>query len=258
MPSRLTDDLWLAAHDSVNGKPTIGDWPLGVGLATGLLAELVHGRFLELREGELFRTGAALPDDPALRPLLVTMETEERNWPPPQPGPSTQAWAHARAQIQHTHAWTQSPQHGWRPLPVSEEEQRRRGHELGTWMSYLAYERAEGRVIDRLARAGLVKREQRRRLFRNPTVRYVPYDSVVAGTPANTINTAMQRGLKLSTSELFFAGLLLATGLHLHALATLTPAEHFLLSQRLKQGLDPMSRELLRAAHAAVGDAAMR
>jgi hypothetical protein len=40
----LTDDLWLAAHDSVNGKPQIGDWPLGVGLATGLLAELVHGK----------------------------------------------------------------------------------------------------------------------------------------------------------------------------------------------------------------------
>lgn len=45
-PPRLTDDLWLAAHGSVNGRPSIGDWPLGVGLATGLLAELVHDREL--------------------------------------------------------------------------------------------------------------------------------------------------------------------------------------------------------------------
>ena len=43
-PPRLTDDLWLAAHDCVTDKPWIGDWPLGVGLATGLLTELVHDR----------------------------------------------------------------------------------------------------------------------------------------------------------------------------------------------------------------------
>ena len=84
-PTRLTDDLWLAAHDGVKGARLIGDWPLGVGLATGLLAELVHGGFLELRDGELFRTAAELPDDPALRPLLIKMEAEEQTWPPPAP-----------------------------------------------------------------------------------------------------------------------------------------------------------------------------
>lgn len=38
-PTWLTDDLWLAAHDGVKGARLIGDWPLGVGLAAGLLAD---------------------------------------------------------------------------------------------------------------------------------------------------------------------------------------------------------------------------
>ena len=36
-PTRLTDDLWLAAHDSLRGTSEIGDQALGVGLATGLV-----------------------------------------------------------------------------------------------------------------------------------------------------------------------------------------------------------------------------
>ncbi len=46
--------------------------------------------------------------------------------------------------------------------------------------------------------------------------------------------------------------------LHHHALATLTPHERSQLADELKRGLDDMSRELLRAADAAVGEAAMR
>jgi hypothetical protein len=94
-PTRLTDDLWLTAYDSVSGRPRIGDWPLGVGLATGLIAEVIDGRFVELREGELFRTGAAPPDDPALGPVLVKMQAEEhdRTVPAPSAMASRHAWA---------------------------------------------------------------------------------------------------------------------------------------------------------------------
>src|SRR4051794_40835542 len=83
--SRLADELWLSAHDSVNGKSTIGDWPLGVGLAAGLLAELVSGGSIEVRRGELFRTMQVPPDDPALYQLLVTMRAEEQSWPATAP-----------------------------------------------------------------------------------------------------------------------------------------------------------------------------
>ncbi|GIE99476.1 hypothetical protein Ari01nite_69410 [Paractinoplanes rishiriensis] len=134
-----------------------------------------------------------------------------------------------------------------------------RGHDLGVWLSYLAYEqRAERLVIDRLERAGLVQRQGHTRLFRSPVVRFVPCDSAVSGNPANGITTAIQRGYSLNGRELVLAGLFLATGLHHHALATLSLHERSVLADQLGQGLDPMSRELLSAADAAIGEAAMR
>lgn len=260
--SRLTDALWLAAHDSVKGKPSIGAWPLGVGLATGLLAELVHGRCLQLHRGELFRTATA-PDDPALGPLLIKMQTEEQS--PPSPAKSVRAQARAPedgryAPVHGGRGWPRPTREGWSPSPVRKEDgHASRGHQLRTWVSYLAYERrAEELVIDRLSGAGLVRQEQHQRLLGGATVRFVPYDSVVAGTPASAINSAVQRGDTLPESQLFLAGLFLATGLHHQALATLTSLERNVLSYQLGRRLDPMSRELLKAADAAVGEAAMR
>ena len=269
-PTWLTDDLWLAAHDGVNGARLIGDWPLGVGLATGLLAELVNASFLELRDGELFRTTAVLPEDPALRPVLIKMEVEEQNWTPLELSPSRAA-VQATVRARDDEGWgpRASERGGW-PPPASvaqETRHRQRGHELSVWMAYLAYEgRAEARVLDRLSRTGLVRREERRRLFGGMTQRYVPHDSNVSGTPANTITNAVKNGRPLPWSEVFLAGLFLATGLHHHALATLSPYERSLLARQIEQGLTDdgkprlkeMSRELLRAADAAVGEAAMR
>jgi hypothetical protein len=293
-PSRLTNELWLAAHDSTTGRTWVGARPLAVGLATGLLAELVHDGFLKLQNGTLFRTSETPPDDPALGPLLVKMQAEERSrLPPPSPvrtgvpegrghsaplrdtnapdwSPSRETldWPSSVSNAQdrpssarHLRDWP-PPAQGWSSPPHAVPEQTRhstRGHELSTWMSYLADEqRAEMRVIDRLARAGLVRQEQHRRVFGGITVRYVPYDSVVSGNPANTITSAIVRGRHLPCSQLFLAGLFLATGLHHHALATLTPSERSELAGQLGRHLDEPSRELLRAADTAVGEAAMR
>ncbi|GAA4731240.1 GPP34 family phosphoprotein [Phytohabitans rumicis] len=258
-PTWLTDNLWLAAHDSVNGKPHIGEWPLAVGLATGLLAELVHDQYCELRQGELFRTIAELPDDPALAPLLIKMAAEEQTWPTPPPTARIQA----RAPVAAEQSWGRPPTaprgRAWPPPAQAENRHRQRGHDLGEWLSYLAYEkRAEERVIDRLSRTGLIRRDERRRLLGGTKVRYVPYDSIATGTPANAISDAVQRDRALSPSELLLAGLFLVTGLHHYALSTLTPAERTQLTRQLGAGLDPMSRELLKAADVAVGEAAMR
>jgi hypothetical protein len=262
--SWLTNALWLAAHDSVNGKPAIGAWPLGVGLATGLLAELVHGHFLQLHRGALFRT-ASVPNDPALRPLLVKMEAEEQS--SPSPAELVQAQGRASdgggrsAPVRAGQDWPAAGdrQHWHAPGVRAEHQHSSRGHQLRDWVSYLAYERrAEELVIDRLASAALVRQEQHQRLLGGVTVRYVPYDSVVAGTPASAINAAVKRGDTLSESQLFLAGLFLATGLHHQALATLTSTERLVLSYQLGRRLDPMSRELLKAADTAVGEAAMR
>ena len=265
-PTWIADDLWLAAHDGVKAARLIGDWPLGVGLASGLLAELVHGRFLELRDGELFRTAAELPDDPALRPLLVKMEAEEQTWPQP---PSVPPRVRSAARAHDDQGWgPRASQRGGWPSPVRQETRHRlRGHQLDKWMAYLAYEqRAEARVVDRLSRTGLVRREERRRLFGGGTARYVPCDSNASGSPANAITQAVQHGRPLPWSGAFLTGLFLATGLHHHAFATLSSHERSLLGRLIKTGLTDtdvpgikaMLRELLRAADAAVGEAAMR
>lgn len=268
-PTWLTDDLWLAAHDGVKGARLIGDWPLGVGLAAGLLAECVHRGFLELREGELFRRAAELPEDPALRPVLVKMEAEEQSWPAAPSPPLPPAWARAAGRIRDDDGWgpRASERDAW-PLPVQPETRHRlRGHDLGVWLAYLAYDgRAEARVVDRLSRTGLVQREERRRLFGGTTVRHVPRNSYASGSPANTITNAVQNGRVLPWPKVFLAGLFLATGLHHHALATLSPSERAQLARQIEEGLhddhephlNAMSRELLRAADAAVGEAAMR
>ena len=230
-PTRLTDDFWLVAYDNVVGRPRISDWPLGVGLATGLMAELVGGGFLELRGGELFRT-SELPDDRALRPVLAKMEQEEH-----------EQWAAVRV-----------PSPSW-----ARHRHSRPGHNVRRWLSYLAYaNRAESQVVERLSRAGLIRREERRRLWRPPSVRHVPFDSVAAATPSTAINTAVQRGLALTYRQLVLAGLFLATGLHCHAMATLTPSQRARLAAMLRDGLDGTSQELLRTADAVIGDAAMR
>jgi hypothetical protein len=64
---------------------------------------------------------------------------------------------------------------------------------------------------------GLVRRQERRRLLGGATASYVPYDSVAAATPASMISIAVRNGRALSVSQLFLAGLFLATGLHHHA-----------------------------------------
>nr|WP_221383162.1 GPP34 family phosphoprotein [Actinoplanes polyasparticus] len=276
-PARLTDDLWLAAHDGVRGRLQVNDRTLGVGLATGLLAELVHGGHLELHDGVLIRT-AAPTDDLALRPVLIQMEAEEADlaaarpvaprasppnvffgdWPA-QPGyglgrpPATMSGHQREAE----------PSGTWSPHP-GPARHTRPGHDLGTWLAYLSYDRrAERLVIERLSRMGLAKREERSRWLRRPVVAYVPCDSVTAANPANKISTAVQNRRRmdwrrLDGTQLCLAGLILATGLHHHAFATLDAADRSYLTGEIRDRLDEPTRTLLRAADAAVGEAAMR
>ena len=277
-PTGLTDDLWLAAHDSVTGRAQVGEWALGVGLATGLFAELVHGSFIELHDGEFFRTAAGLPDDPALRSLLAKMQAEEPSQPPVLPPPRASVPVQAEhspywpAQAHHyqpspwpaSHDWPSREQPAAPPVHrrrVGQEEARhsRHGHDLRTWLSYLAYDgRAEQRVIERLARRGLIRRDKQHRLLRRPTTYWVPCDSVAAATPANMISTAVQNQRRLDRTQLCLAGLILATGLHHHALATLDQRDRSRLNDELQQRLDAPTRELIHTADITVADAAIR
>lgn len=290
-PGRLTDDFWLTAHDSVRSRPLIGELPLGYGLAAGLLAELLQDGHLRLRDGQLFRTEGKRCNDPALQPLLAKMAAEERHAEPDSPAPRP------RTPVDRHPGWDRTPTRDatgkhvtaedsrTRPINVPEtqpwpgmhadhsrrpkhhragNELRTPGHDLGDWLSYLAYDgRAEKQVIDRLASCGLAKRQEFKRFLSGATVRYVPYDSVAAGSPATRLRIAVQNDHRLNVhrldqEQLLLAGLFLATGLHHQALATLSASERAHLTDELKNGLGPTARQLLRAVDAAVGEAAMR
>jgi hypothetical protein len=62
-PLPLTDDLWLAAHDTVNGKSRLTPRTLGIGLAAGLIAELLFWQNLVLERGKLYLLNSPAPPD---------------------------------------------------------------------------------------------------------------------------------------------------------------------------------------------------
>jgi Golgi phosphoprotein 3 (GPP34) len=60
---RLADDLWLLAHHEVTGRPHLRPRQLGLGLAGGLLAELMTGPHpaIRLRHGGLLEICPEVP-----------------------------------------------------------------------------------------------------------------------------------------------------------------------------------------------------
>lgn len=218
----LTDDFWLAAHDTVSGKPRMAAGPLGTGLATGLLAELLFTGHIAVSKSLLYVQFAPSPEDPALVPIVAQLDEEDR---------------------------------GRRQLARGAHEQS--GQDLYEWIRYLAIEdRAAQLVTNRLSQRGSVTLEQRRKLFGGSTSRFVPRDSYVSGVPTSRIITGLQRRERLDLQTLVLAGLYLATGLHQQALESLTPSDRAELAGQLK-GMNPMLRELLRAAEQIVGEAVM-
>jgi hypothetical protein len=79
---RLTDDLYLICFAEQTGRAVVTDAVAGLGLAGGLLAELVLGGHLLVRDGLLFpATGVAPPSDLPLWEVLHAVAGQRR----PQP-----------------------------------------------------------------------------------------------------------------------------------------------------------------------------
>jgi Golgi phosphoprotein 3 (GPP34) len=64
---RIADDLYLMAHHEVSGKPFLLPRPLGLGLAGGLLAELMLGGGITWWHDGTIVPGWAVPADPVAR-----------------------------------------------------------------------------------------------------------------------------------------------------------------------------------------------
>ncbi|AGZ42401.1 GOLPH3/VPS74 family protein [Actinoplanes friuliensis] len=204
----LADDLYLAAHDNARGRCLLSPATLGLGLAAGLLAELVLWRRLEIQDAGL-------------------TVVDER--------PTAEAATSAVL-----------------------EQLLREGHhrQVRDWIAFLATGVATELVERRLARAGLVKRHEKRGLL-GTKVRFVPTDLTVAGWPGTRIRIAATRGELLDSPDLVLTGLVLATGLDQHVLVTLEAAEREHLFGQLRRRLPVMLQHLVGQAEAAVGDAVM-
>jgi hypothetical protein len=134
----------------------------------------------------------------------------------------------------------------------------REGHHRAVrdWIAFLATGIAADLVERRLARAGLVHRQEKRGLL-GTKVAFVPADSMIAGWPATRVRTYVGRGEMLDVPDLVLAGLILATGLDQHVFITLGTRGRGQLFDQLRRRLPAMLQELVGHAEAAVGDAVM-
>jgi hypothetical protein len=78
---RIADDLYLAAHDERTGRPALKGRPLGIGLAGGLLAELLLGGSISLQGDGTITAHRRLPADELGRRVLDQIAAEDEPHP---------------------------------------------------------------------------------------------------------------------------------------------------------------------------------
>ncbi|GLY06322.1 MULTISPECIES: GPP34 family phosphoprotein [Actinoplanes] len=141
---------------------------------------------------------------------------------------------------------------------VLEQLRREAGqHGVRNWLAYLSTGIATDLVERRLARVGLIQRVEKRGLLGGTKVSFVPADSMTAGWPATRIRTKASRDESLDVADLLLAGLILATGLDQHVLATLNARDRARLFDQFRRLFPAMLQQLVAQAEAAVGDAVM-
>ncbi len=82
---RLADDVYLLAHHEVSGRPYLQPRAIGLGLAGGLLAELVLAGAIRVASDGLAATGRVRPGDGLVRAVQLRMLGERerhsaRDW----------------------------------------------------------------------------------------------------------------------------------------------------------------------------------
>lgn len=77
----VADDLYLMAHGDVTGRPLVQPRPLGIGLAGGLLAELMLGGCIGVWRDGAVKAGYAVPDDGLERRVRDQISGEQQPHP---------------------------------------------------------------------------------------------------------------------------------------------------------------------------------
>ncbi|MEV7228803.1 GPP34 family phosphoprotein [Polymorphospora sp. NPDC051019] len=126
--------------------------------------------------------------------------------------------------------------------------------QIRLWIDFLRHG-AAGSVGERLARSGVVRRHEFRRLLRTTTA-YLPVDINAAAWPATRLRALVDRGEAADQADLALLGLVGATNLTREVLWH-GRSEAQRLVDRLLTDLTPPLRELVAHTEAAVGAAVL-
>ncbi|MCX4385536.1 GPP34 family phosphoprotein [Micromonospora peucetia] len=203
----IADEFFLITHNDSRGKAKLHPTATGLGLAGGLLGELVLHGHVAVSSGLVTVVDRRPPGDALAHTVLDQL--------------------------------------------VGEAQQ----HSVRTWLSFLA-QTATASVRERLVRAGVLRRQETRRLLRT-TVSYPPIDLNAVAWPATRLRALLDRPAPPSVPDGLLLGLVVAVGLSREVLWSAGPRAHHRLNV-LIPALPPPLRELVAHTEAAVGAAVLR
>ncbi|WP_320069644.1 GOLPH3/VPS74 family protein [Micromonospora sp. RTGN7] len=201
------DEFYLIAHNDSRGKAKLHPSATNIGLAAGLLGELVIFGQVTITAGNVVVVDRRPPADALAHTVLDQLIGE--------------------------------PQH----------------QAVRTWLSFLG-QSAVTSVAERLARAGVLRRHEGRRLLRT-SVSYVPIDLNAVAWPATRLRALLDRPEPPNVPDALLFGLVAATGLTREVLWSAGTRAHHRLSV-LIPALPPPLKELVAHTEAAVGAAVLR
>lgn len=129
--------------------------------------------------------------------------------------------------------------------------------DVRTWLAYLAHNSVDA-VVDRLVRAGLVRREESRSMLLRRNARYMATDYAKGAWPIQRIEILLAEGRPMAPADMVLVSLIEATGLldtvisHMHDRRS---ARRYLAT--LMATLPAPLRDLAGHVQAAVGDAVL-
>ena len=160
----LASDFYLISHSDTTGRPRVHPRALGLGLAAGLLGELMAAERLSVCSGVLTVWAGERPGDALAHTVLDRIVGEP-------------------------------------------------GHRLvRVWLDFLALSAVEA-VGERLARAGVLWRDERRSLLLRRRVAFEPVDMNVAVGPQVRLSRLLSRRDPVTLVDATLVALLAATGL---------------------------------------------
>ncbi|MER5455050.1 MULTISPECIES: GOLPH3/VPS74 family protein [unclassified Micromonospora] len=203
----IADEFFLIAHNDTRGKAKLHPAATSLGLAAGLLGELVLYGHVTVAAGQVTVVDRRPPGDALAHTVLDQLIGEQQH------------------------------------------------QAVRTWLSFLA-QTAVTSVGERLARAGVLRRQETRRLLRT-SVTYVPTDLNVAAWPATRLRAALERADPPHVPDALLLGLVAAAGLTREVLWSAGPRAHHRLNLIIPALPAPL-KELVGQTEAAVGAAVLR